>query len=292
MKRIFVTYLLLCVACLVFNSCASTSGVTTSGKSENTTRKEKDDTIPPAVKTLLGTNCKTYHEFFETFAKNDSGTSLGSAAQADMQRWQQLWATIQNYNEENWADIKYSDDDLKTKRIDYDKGKADFVLTIQYRINPVCVQLYEKSLAAYDSTQKLCEWGIDTSFWRLATNAELKSLIKSGYYNHYSLQNGIWVADERFSPSYQDFSMGYRSWPRIDSMFVMTAFLKDNYLKILATDKIKKIRGEIDCVMPEVSEHYLEFDMGSDFKTASFVFKNIDVKSMKVDYELSLELSR
>lgn len=88
-----------------------------------------------------------------------------------------------------------------------------------------------------------------------------------------------------------EISASYRSWPRIDSMFVMTAFLKDKYLKILATDKIKKIRGEIDCVMPEVSEHYLEFDMGSDFKTAPFVFKNIDVKSMKGDYELSLELS-
>ena len=152
-------------------------------------------------------------------------------------------------------------------------------------------------LSAYNSTKKLGDWGIDTSFWRELTKAEVRTLIDSGYYD----------SECRFystAPGYGDMSQvkafreelfqeitffGNRPYPRLDSALTLTATLQDKSGRTIASDTIRTIHGEGDIAMQDVSSHYIEPDIRSDFKIANFVFKNIDVSKMDGDFKIVIK---
>lgn len=228
------------------------------------------------------------------------GSNLGSTAQADIQkrkRWQAIWQTVRQYNLENWSYTVYNPADLKTLSIDYNRGRADYLLPVKYKINPDCVRLYNEMLSSYNSTKKLGDWGIDTSFWRELTKAEVRTLIDSGYYD----------SECRFystTPGYGDMSQvkafreelfqeitffGRRSYPHLDSALTLTATLQDKSGRTIASDTIRTIHGEGDIAMQDVSSHYIEPDIRSDFKIANFVFKNIDVSKMDGDFKIVIK---
>ena len=223
-----------------------------------------------------------------------------SDIQADIknrEKWKETWENVRKSNEENWAYTVYNPADLKTLSIDYNRGRADYILPVKYKINPDCVRLYNEMLSSYNSTKKLGDWGIDTSFWRELTKAEVRTLIDSGYYD----------SECRFystTPGYGDMSQvkafreelfqeitffGRRPYPHLDSALTLTATLQDKSGRTIASDTIRTIHGEGDIAMQDVSSHYIEPDIRSDFKIANFVFKNIDVSKMDGDFKIVIK---
>ena len=223
-----------------------------------------------------------------------------AGVQADIkncEKWKETWENVRKSNEENWSYTVYNPADLKTLSIDYNRGRADYLLPVKYKINPDCVRLYNEVLSAYNSTKKLGDWGIDTSFWRELTKAEVRTLIDSGYYD----------SECRFystTPGYGDMSQvkafreelfqeitffGRRPYPHLDSALTLTATLQDKSGRTIASDTIRTILGERDIAMQDVSSHYIEPDIRSDFKIANFVFKNIDVSKMDGDFKIVIK---
>ena len=223
-----------------------------------------------------------------------------SDIQADIknrEKWQITWQNVRKYYEENWACIVYNPADLKTHSIDYNRGTADYILPVKYKINPDCVRLYNEVLSAYNSTKKLGDWGIDTSFWRELTKAEVRTLIDSGYYDSecpfYSTTPGYGDMSQVKAFREEVFQeitfLGNRPYPRLDSALTLTATLQDKSGRTIASDTIRTIHGEGDIAMQEVPSHYIEPDIRSDFKTANFVFKNIDVSKMNGDFKIVIK---
>lgn len=228
------------------------------------------------------------------------GSNLGSTAQADIQkrkRWQTIWQSVKQYNLENGAYITYNPADLKTLNIDYNRGTADYVLSVKYKINPDCILLYNEVLSAYNSTKKLGDLALNTSFWRKLTKAEVRTLIDSGYYDSecpfYSTTPGYGDMSQvkafREELFWEITFFGNRPYPRLDSVLTLTATLQDKSGLIIASDTIRIIHGEGDIAMQEVPSHYIEPDIRSDFKTANFVFKNIDVSKMNGDFKIVIK---
>ncbi|MBB5226887.1 hypothetical protein DYE50_01785 [Treponema ruminis] len=228
------------------------------------------------------------------------GSNLGSTAQADIQkrkRWQAIWQTVRQYNLENWAYTVYNPADLKIHSIDYNRGTADYILPVKYKINPDCVRLYNEVLSAYNSTTKLGDWGLDTSFWRELTKAEVRTLIDSGYYDSecrfYSTTPGYGDPSQvkAFREElFQEITFfGRRPYPRLDSALTLTAALQDKNGRSIASDTIRTIHGEGDIALQNVFSHYIDYDIKSDFKTANFVFKNIAVSKMDGDFKIIIK---
>lgn len=228
------------------------------------------------------------------------GSNLGSTAQADIQkrkRWQAIWQSLRLYNLENWSYTVYNPADLKTLSIDYNRGTADYLLPVKYKINPDCIRLYNEVLSAYNSTKKLGDWGLDTGFWRELTKAEVRTLIDSGYYDSecpfYSTTPGYGDPSQVKAFREEVFReitfFASRPYPLLDSALTLTATLQDKSGRTIASDTIRTIHGEGDIAMQDVSSHYIEPDIRSDFKTANFVFKNIDVSKMNGDFKIVIK---
>jgi len=225
-----------------------------------------------------------------------------AGVQADIknrEKWKETWENVRKSNEENWAYTVYNPADLKTHSIDYNRGTADYVLPVKYKINPDCVRLYNEVLSAYNSTKKLGDWGIDTSFWRELTKAEVRTLIDSGYYDSecpfYSTTPGYGDMSQVKAFREEVFReitfFGRRPYPRLDSALTMTAILQDKNGRTIASDTIRTIHGEGDIALQNVFSHYIEPDIKSDFKTANFVFKNIAVSKMDGDFKIIIKLN-
>ena len=225
-------------------------------------------------------------------------------AQSDLQtdiknreKWQKTWQNVRKYNEENWASIVYNSADLKTLSINYNRGTADYILPVKYKINPDCQRRYSKVLSEYKSVKKLGDWGIDTNFWRELTKAEVRMLIDSGYYDSecpfYSTIPGYGDPSQVKAFREELFReityFGRRPYPRLDSALTMTAILQDKNGRTIASDTIRTIHCEGDIAMQEVPSHYIEPDIRSDFKTANFVFKNIAVSKMNGDFKIVIK---
>ena len=213
------------------------------------------------------------------------------------EEWKEKWENVRKTNAENWAYTVYNPSDLKTLSIDYNRGTADYQLLVKYKINPDRVRLCNEVLSAYNSTKKLGDWGIDTSFWRELTKAEVKRLIDSGYYDSecpfYSTTPGYGDPSQVKAFREELFQkitfFGRRPYPRFDSALTLTAILQDKNGRSIASDTIRTIRGEGDIAMQAVPSHYIEPDIRSDFKTANFVFKNIDVSKMDGDFKIIIK---